>query len=206
MHRESKVCQQPSKWHIIYTYHMVRQFPVIRKNVDDVKAGVTLDLHRYIPKTNSEIDIAAHKRQEQLQNNWFSDPVLKGTYPQELVDYLGDNLKDIDLDEISDACVPLDFVGINYYMLNRVQHADDTHELKTRIVPDKDATLTEMGWEVYPQGLFDSLMLLTLDYQVPAIYITENGAAYQDTVEDGAVHDVQRVDYYYKHLSGSESN
>jgi len=175
--------------------------PVIRKNVDDVKAGVTLDLHRYIPKTNSEADIAAHKRQEQLQNNWFSDPVLKGTYPQELVDYLGDNLKDIDLDEISDACVPLDFVGINYYMLNRVQHADDTHELKTRIVPDKDATLTEMGWEVYPQGLFDSLMLLTLDYQVPAIYITENGAAYQDTVENGAVHDVQRVDYYYKHLS-----
>lgn len=174
--------------------------PVIRENVEDAKAGIVLDLHHYIPKTDSDADVAAAKRQENLYNYWFTDPVLKGQYPSELVDYLGDALDGIDLDEISDACVPLDFVGINYYMLNRVEHAEDTHEFKTRVVPDENAIITEMNWEVYPQGLYEQLMWLKNHYNVPAIYITENGAAFDDTLEDGEIHDVLRVNYFQGHL------
>lgn len=178
-----------------------KAIPVIRENVDNAKAGIVMDLHHYIPKTDSEADIAAAKRQENLYNYWFADPVFKGQYPAELVDYLGDALDEIDLDEIGDACVPLDFVGINYYMLNRVEHAEDTNELKTRVVPDENAIITEMNWEVYPQGLYEQLMWLKNEYNVPAIYITENGASFDDTFEDGAVHDVLRVNYFHGHLA-----
>jgi beta-glucosidase len=178
--------------------------PVIRRNVPDAQVGITLDLHSYQPKTQLPQDIAACARQEALQNFWFSQPVLQGHYPALLVEHLKDYLTDIDLDEVSVANVPLDWVGINYYMLNRVQHVDDGSIMQTRIVPD-DVPLTDMGWESYPQGLTDRLMWLTQEHHVPAIYITENGAAFPDKVESGAVHDVQRVRYYHEHLSAVQT-
>ncbi|MGB7341904.1 MAG: GH1 family beta-glucosidase [Phototrophicaceae bacterium] len=174
--------------------------PIIRKNVPDAQAGIVLDLHRYIPKTDTPADGAACQREEGLQNDWFTDPIFKGQYPQPMTEYLADYLTDIDLEEITSANVPIDFIGINYYMLNRVEHAEDTHELKTRIVPDENAIITEMDWEVYPQGLYDQLMWLKQEYDVPAIYITENGAAFNDVKVDGQIHDTLRVNYFHGHI------
>ena len=60
---------------------------------------------------------------------------------------------------------------------------------------------TEMGWEVYPQGLFETLGRIHFDYNYPKLYITENGAAYLDTLnEDGQVIDPLRIAYYQGHL------
>ncbi|GAB5492808.1 MAG: GH1 family beta-glucosidase [Phototrophicaceae bacterium] len=182
-----------------------KAIPIIRENVVDAEAGIVLDLHRYIPKTDSPADIEAHKRQEGLQNHWFSEPVFNGKYPEYMTNYLADYLTDIDLDEISGANVPLDFIGINYYMLNRVEHAEDTHELKTRIVPDENAIITEMNWEVYPQGLYDQLMWLTRTYDTPTIYITENGAAFNDSLLDGEVNDSLRVNYFHGHIQAVQN-
>ncbi|HET8912889.1 MAG TPA: family 1 glycosylhydrolase, partial [Ktedonobacteraceae bacterium] len=73
------------------------------------------------------------------------------------------------------------------------------YELKSPPVPKNQ--LTEMGWEVYPQGLYTILTRLHTEYKVPAIYITENGAAFADTVAaDGGVHDPRRVAYLRSHL------
>ena len=64
---------------------------------------------------------------------------------------------------------------------------------RPQIVNDPEAQNTEMGWEVYPDGLYQLLMRVTEDYAPPAIYVTENGAAFGDVrVHDGSVHDPER--------------
>jgi beta-glucosidase len=61
-----------------------------------------------------------------------------------------------------------------------------------------------MGWEVYPEGLYDILGRLHFDYRFPVLYVTENGAAYHDEVsQDGSVDDPQRVVFLKEHLEAA---
>ncbi len=64
--------------------------------------------------------------------------------------------------------------------------------------------MTDMGWEVYPQGLYDLLKRVQELYHLPALYITESGAAFQDKLEkDGSVHDTQRIHYLESHFDAA---
>jgi beta-glucosidase len=61
-----------------------------------------------------------------------------------------------------------------------------------------------MGWGVCPEGLYDILGRLHFDYRFPALYVTENGAAYRDEVgPDGSVHDPNRVKYLKEHFKAA---
>ena len=96
---------------------------------------------------------------------------------------------------------PIDFLGVNYYTRSiarssAIPEADNEPPTITR-----GAELTEMGWEVYPEGLFHLLRRLHFDYAFPAIYVTENGAAFADQVgPDGQVDDPDRLSYLRRHL------
>jgi beta-glucosidase len=57
-----------------------------------------------------------------------------------------------------------------------------------------------MGWEIYAKGLTELLLQLKAEYDLPPIYITENGMAAADRLEDGEVRDTVRVDYVRTHL------
>ncbi len=65
------------------------------------------------------------------------------------------------------------------------------------------ATYTETGWEVFPQGLTDTLTWVRDRYGNPPVYITENGSAFYDppTAENGVLDDPLRVNYQKKHLA-----
>ena len=66
--------------------------------------------------------------------------------------------------------------------------------------PPPDATLTDMGWEVYPDALFEQLIDLS-QYGNPAVYVTENGAAFPDVpTPDGRVEDNDRVAFFAQYL------
>jgi beta-glucosidase len=58
-----------------------------------------------------------------------------------------------------------------------------------------------MGWEVYPEGLTELLVRMHQDYPVPPMYVTENGGAFKDQLQDGRVHDTQRRDYIARHIA-----
>ena len=64
--------------------------------------------------------------------------------------------------------------------------------------------VTEMGWEVYPRALTDLLVRLHGEYPLPHLYITENGAAYPDRLENGEVHDAERIAYLALHIAAVE--
>jgi beta-glucosidase len=176
--------------------------PVIRQQVPDGRVGITVDLIYADPASDSEADRAAAWREDGFKNRWFLDPIFKGQYPQDIVDWFNgtDTLAGIDLDSVKTAAVPIDFLGLNYYTRGVFTTSDDG-VLKSASVPPADARYTGMGWEVYPDGLRSLLVRVGEEYAPEAIYITENGASYEDVVTNGQIHDPDRVAYLDAHFS-----
>jgi beta-glucosidase len=166
------------------------------------KIGISLNLKPVYPATGSEKDKIAARKQDEFMNKWFLDPILKGTYPKMLLKFYQKkygvpNIKNKDMETIS---APIDFLGINYYTRNVVK-ADENAELGFVRVKVENTENTEMGWEIFPKGLYDLLVRIRKDYGDVPIYITENGAAFNDKLtKDRKVHDRKRIDYLHAHF------
>jgi beta-glucosidase len=173
----------------------------LRVGSSRAKVGITIDLVRFHPLTASAADAEAVARAETLRNRSILDPVLTGKYPQAVLEqHNGPPVHEGDMRLIA---APLDFLGINYYTRNVVRADPAGGPAQTIPVPDSEHTA--MGWEVYPDGLYELLIQLRTDYDIPPIYVTENGAAYDDRLlEDGTVDDRQRVAYVKQHLAAIE--
>lgn len=126
---------------------------------------------------------------------WYVEPLLKGQYPADVLTDLGADAPKVLPGDMQKISVSLDFLGINYYMRS-VVGAGQPWDVKS-----SGHEITDMGWEVYPQGLTELLVRLHRDYPLPPIYITENGAAFRDEVVDGQVHDGQRQRYIANHIA-----
>jgi len=154
------------------------------------------------PFSNKQEDIDACKRAMMWQKEWFMDPVFKGSYPETLITIFENHnaklkLEDGDLELISQ---PIDFMGINYYTgsLGRYKEGEGLFEVEE--IP-LDYRKTDIGWSIYADGFYNVLTDLHETYGDVPIYITENGACYNHEVEDGRVHDQERIDYLKQHLT-----
>jgi beta-glucosidase len=110
----------------------------------------------------------------------------------------------VQAEDLEAIAVALDFLGVNYYTRNIVRSSEvaEADNAPRTVLPKPNRT--EMGWEVCPEGLYDILGRLHLDYRFPALYVTENGAAYRDEVgQDGSVHDPNRVAYLKEHFKAA---
>ena len=125
---------------------------------------------------------------------WYMDPLMKGAYPADVLAHLGTDAPKILSGDFARIGVPLDFLGINYYTRN-IAIASGRYDPTS-----SGLELTDMGWEVFPAGLTELLTRLHRDYQLPPIYITENGAAYPDECVAGVVDDAARVRYLDAHI------
>ncbi len=166
------------------------------------KIGITCNLHPVVPATESVKDIFSAKMYDEYMNKWFLDPVLKGEYPELLLDFY---IRKFGVPEIKDGdkkiiSEPVDFIGVNYYF-RIISEATQKNEMGFRQASVKDAEYTEMGWEVYPQGLYNLLKRLKNDYGDIPLYITENGSAFGDEItEDKKIHDTKRIEYLKAHF------
>jgi beta-glucosidase len=101
--------------------------------------------------------------------------------------------------DMETIAIPIDFLGVNYYTRNIAR--DDSVKENLPVSHQRGEEITEMDWEVYPKGLYNILGRLHFNYGFPAIYITENGAAFPDEVNaDGEVDDLARLSYFKSHL------
>ncbi len=163
---------------------------VLRRNVEDAQIGIVLT---FSPVSAPPDQWAV---MDALHNRMFADPVFKGAYPQELVaSGMLPGLADV-ADDMAVIAQPLDFLGVNYYS----RYVIEGEGRKGSRMSSEDVEHTAMGWEVYPQGLYETLTRVHRDYAPPALYVTENGAAYDDRLEDGRVHDPQRISYLRRHF------
>ena len=185
--------------HLLLAHGMA--VPIIRSNVPDALVGIT-NVHQPIhPASEGEPDRQAAREVDALLNHTFLDPLVARGYP-EVIPYdwqlLEQHIRSNDLAEIA---APLDFLGVNYYTrrVERYPHVAAPENLPQTVLESDERT--EMGWEVYPSGLYEIFERLHRDYAFPLYYITENGAAYPDTVfGDGRVQDDDRISYYQRHL------
>jgi beta-glucosidase len=176
----------------------------LRAGSPGVPAGLTLNLAPVRPASpSSPEDRAAAARMDGYYNRWFLDPVLRGRYPSDMVEHYERRYGPLGVVADGDLAViarPLDFLGINYYFPQRVraEPARQPLELSSVLAPPPT---TAMGWEVDPAGLYELLVRVRRDYGDVPVYITENGAAYEDgPVVNGTVEDPQRVSYLRSHL------
>jgi beta-glucosidase len=134
-------------------------------------------------------------------NEQYLDPALLGTYPPELREIFGEAWPEWPADDFTLIRQPLDFIGINYYTRS-VTHAATSYPLNTGAVKQPLGTYTETGWEVFPQGLTDTLQWVKQRYGDIPMYVTENGAAFFDppAADNGRVRDPLRIDYLRGHI------
>jgi beta-glucosidase len=164
--------------------------------------GLVVNIEPKYPASDSTADLAATARADAYMNRQYLDPVLLGTYPAELRDIFGEAWPEWSDADMALIRQPLDFIGINYYTRNVTRHDDAAWPLRAAMVRQKQATYTETGWEVFPQGLTDTLLWFKQRYGPLPLYVTENGAAFYDppVAEGGRIDDPLRVDYFRKHL------
>jgi len=177
--------------------------PVVQESGDqDTRVGITLNLHSVYPASDSPEDAAAARRFDGFTNRWFTDPVFAGQYPEDMWELYGYRVPRVAPGDMEIIARPIDFLGVNYYFRHLVAHGED--EFLHAVTLHPEGEYTAMGWEIYPQGLTDLLVRLAKDYGSPTMYITENGAAYEDVLTpDGEVHDEKRTSYLRRHLAAA---
>jgi beta-glucosidase len=162
------------------------------------QVGLVTNVTAVSPDSPSAADQHAVRLARACWNHWVLDPLLRGTYPEELQELwpgVEPPVRDGDMALIS---APMDFIGINYYFRANVR-SDGAHGYVDKGLDRVERTL--MGWEVYPAGLRDVLIGFKGRYPaLPPVHITENGMASDDRVVDGRVDDAQRVRYLQRHL------
>ncbi|QLE87842.1 beta-glucosidase [Shewanella sp. Scap07] len=171
---------------------------VLQQYAPDSLNGIVLNFTPAYSLTDSAADKAATQYAEDYHNQWYIKPLFDRCYPS-IIDSLPDAVKPpIEAGDMDIIAQPLDFLGINFYT-RAVYRADDKHIFEQ--VMDLDVPRTDIGWEIYPQAMTELLCSLNERYNLPPIYITENGASIDDEIEAGIVDDVRRVNYYHQHLN-----
>jgi beta-glucosidase len=184
--------------------------PILRANSRSAQVGITLNLCPAVSASPSPEDHDATRHFDGHFNRWFLDPLYQGRYPSDVVaDYVdrgyldASNLWFLRPDDLKAIATPTDFLGVNYY--NRaIVRSDRIPEEKNQprtVTPAPDSECTDMGWEVYPDGLFQTLARLAFEYALPKMYVTENGASYADGPDEhGRIADARRVRFIRDHL------
>ncbi len=153
------------------------------------------------PADDSAETARATETYDAIYNHFFLGGIFRRKYPEPVLAGLGPHLPEGWHDDFDTIAQPLDWVGLNYYTRKNLAAAPGPWPA----VADVDGPLpkTQVGWEIYPQGLAHFLEMIHRDYapNLP-IYVTENGMARDDAPgPDGNVADPERIDYLDAHLA-----
>ncbi|MFJ4705603.1 GH1 family beta-glucosidase [Streptomyces anulatus] len=173
-----------------------------------LELGITLNLGTATPETGSEADHEACRRADGMGTRLYLDPLVHGRYPEDVVADLAAQHIELPVREgdLTAIAAPLDVLGVNFYRGMQFSGVGEdgsptgTDGLPVTRVVERDLPRTAMDWEITPAELTDLLVRLQRDYGLPTV-ITENGAAFDDTVAaDGSVPDADRTAYLADHI------
>ena len=173
----------------------------IRSERPELQGGIVLNAMSVMAGSQSDADIAAASRASDFHNGVFFGPIFDGAYPSSVLEGCPDLAPHIQEGDMATISQPLDFWGLNYYTPMRV--CDDAGAVFPHVAsaPAVNPEKTDIGWEIEPKGLSHVVKDLYGRFRLPEFYITENGAADNTEVENGAVSDTMRLDYLSTHLS-----
>jgi beta-glucosidase len=189
--KDSKAAYQVA-YHLLVSHGMAVQ--VLRAYDPDLQVGIVLDQWQVDPSSDSPEDVVAAERAWRGDRILFLEAIFNSKDPVSDATWVAKN--DVKTLEGDWECItqPLDYLGLNFYSRHVVGAAGE-------IGPVPESEYTEMGWEVHPPALRRLLNKMNAEYDLPPIYITENGAAFKDEVAtDGSIHDERRLEYIRQHL------
>lgn len=167
------------------------------------KISIALNFSTKYPASQKEEDIKAARLSDGGLNRWFLDPIFKGYYPEDVLELYSKRgvTHTFPMEDLKVISQPMDFLAFNYYSSEFVKHDPDIGF--SGINNELDSfEKTEMGWIVYPQGLYDLITRLGRDYGKIDLIISENGAAFKDFINsDGTIDDHRRTNYIKEHLT-----
>ena len=159
--------------------------------------GIVLNLSPIYPASDDPQDVAKAKLDDGLILRFYMDALYKGFYPQDVIAHLGADAPQVQPGDLATIAQNNDFLGVNYYTRNFSSCGNPWDVAST------GNTVTDMGWEVYPQGLTELLFRLHNDYQPKRLWVTENGAAFKDQMLNDVVDDPQRLAYIRDHIAAT---
>lgn len=193
---------------VIHGQHLAHGLAVqaIRQQRPDLPTGIVLNVQAISPASHSAEDIAAAGRHDTFNNALFLAPLFEGEYPTGFLENLEHHLPANWQDDMSTIFQPLDYWGLNYYTPEYVEDAnkDSTEYPHTRLHSRKQVERTDIGWEIDASALTRLLLTLYQRYTLPPVYITENGAAYNQGPIDGVIDDQLRIEYLKSHLAAAK--
>lgn len=158
------------------------------------QVGIALDMRPADPASDSPEDIKAAEEVWAREARWYLDPLFKAYYPPDVWNAYGKKVPRVKPMDMAIISQNLDFLGINYYTRSVESKAG-------RLEKVEGSEYTEMGWEVCPEAFKRLLIRISTNYQLPPLYVTENGAAFQDEKDaEGKFNDAKRIAYLKDHL------
>ncbi len=193
---------------------IVQLFREKYKHINNGKISLPLNCDWREPLTYKPEDTAAAQRALDFFLGWFADPIFLGDYPESMKVRLGDRLPAFSTDEKDMVRGSADFFALNHYTTHYAEacsegfenavpwenggFAEDQH---VKLSSDPTWEKTEMGWNVVPYGLYKLLHWIHKRYGQPETYITENGCAFNDQLDNGCVNDHQRIEFLRGYIS-----
>ncbi|MET7462855.1 GH1 family beta-glucosidase [Nonomuraea sp. NPDC005501] len=179
------------------------------------RVGGCVNLYAVTPAGDSDADLDAARRIDGLQNRFFLDALLLGRYPEDVLADLGMDTGFIADGDMETIKAPIDLLLVNYYSRFTVSGAGGG-KASAAAAPTETGSpwvgsehvsfvnggrpVTAMGWEIDDSGLLEVLQRVARDYPAIPLVVSENGAAFDDVLKDGRVHDAQRTAYLDCHL------
>jgi beta-glucosidase len=178
-----------------------RALQALRAERAGLRLSTVLNVQPARPSSERAADRAAAVRFDAFWNGAFLDPLFNGFYPPSIAREFGALIAAGDLQTINQ---PVDFLGVNYYAPMWVADAPQSPLGAWFGATPPGLRFTSFGWPIDAGGLTDTFIRLRDQYGNPEVYVTENGACYDDPLaDDGTVHDDDRITYLRQHLAAA---
>lgn len=175
---------------------------IIRANVANANVGTTFSCSDVNPWNDSPKHVKAATRWDAFINRLYIEPAMGLGYPVDRLPFLSRLEKHIKGDDEAKLAFDFDFIGVQNYTRAVVKKSLVPFIWAQDVTaPKRNVPMTEMDWEVYPEGIHNVLKLFASYKGVKKIYVTENGAAFPDEVQNGSVHDAKRVQFFKDYLA-----
>ena len=167
------------------------------------RIGIVVNLEPKHPASGENADRDAATRADAYMNRQYLAPIFLGAYPEELSTIFAEAWPRWPAGDFESIRQPVDFLGVNYYTRSVVRFDAAAWPLRSAAVRQERSTYTETGWEVFAEGLTETLVRVKQLYGNLPLYVTENGAAFYDppTASRERVADSLRVDYLRSHIA-----
>ncbi len=175
---------------------------ILRQTNTSFNIGTTFSCSHLEPFRNNQKDILATAKADVIINRLFIEPLLGMGYPVsdlKILERLEQFIRPGDEEKLA---FKMDFIGLQNYTREMITHSAFMPYIKAKIVKAEKRAVetTLMKWEVYPEAMYHVLKKFGQYKSIPKIIVTENGAAFEDKLQNETIDDIKRREYICKNL------